>query len=125
MKKIVRLTESDLHRIVKESVKRALNESNESHLLKVLCYELINNSGKLKPKVNVEEVGDIEDEYDVNIEFNGGYISATGFDYGDGFSLESADVSVNGQSFNVDGYTADGKMLSKCVNLIKDGLYDI
>lgn len=35
MKKRVRLTESDLHRIVKESVKRILSESNEGRIEKV------------------------------------------------------------------------------------------
>ena len=32
MKKIIRLTESDLHRIVKESVKRVLREDNSMEL---------------------------------------------------------------------------------------------
>ena len=39
MKRITRLTESDLHRIVKESVKRILSESNEGRIEKVYTGE--------------------------------------------------------------------------------------
>lgn len=59
MKKIVRLTEGDLHRIVKESVGRILNE-----------YEEIYASRKGKPALSrcgVEQDEDDEDEYDDRI----------------------------------------------------------
>ena len=32
-KKLIRLTESDLHRIVKESVKRVINENNSANAI--------------------------------------------------------------------------------------------
>ena len=39
-KKTVRLTESDLHKIVKESVNRVLRENNQSALIKGTIYLL-------------------------------------------------------------------------------------
>lgn len=39
MKKTIRLSESDLHRIIKESVKRTLNESSNPFKYKI--YEII------------------------------------------------------------------------------------
>lgn len=40
MKKIIRLTESDLHRIVKESVKRILKESNEREVFTISAFNI-------------------------------------------------------------------------------------
>ena len=53
-KKLIRLTESDLHRIVKESVKRILRESRESsciHTLEYMC-EHYNDSYRLCVGIN-------------------------------------------------------------------------
>lgn len=39
MKKIIRLTESDLHNIIKESVKKSLNEMNGDGELKSMIFD--------------------------------------------------------------------------------------
>lgn len=41
-KKFIRLTENDLHRIVKESVKRVLKENNTSSELQNIIHQLVN-----------------------------------------------------------------------------------
>jgi len=43
MKKIVRLTESDLHRIVKESAKRVLSEDGMNERNKIMCLSALQN----------------------------------------------------------------------------------
>ena len=50
-KKLVRLTESDLHRIVKESVKRTIRESNEEISINEYFEELL-MACKSQNKVN-------------------------------------------------------------------------
>jgi hypothetical protein len=49
MKKIIRLTESDLHRIVKESVKRILKEDNslELRVAEKILDDIQNNNPEL------------------------------------------------------------------------------
>ncbi len=42
MKKVVRLTESDLHKIVKESVKRVLKESNRNEVFTIAAFDIEN-----------------------------------------------------------------------------------
>ena len=42
-KKLIRLTEGDLHRIVKESVKKVLNEDNMNERYKIMCLGALQN----------------------------------------------------------------------------------
>jgi len=47
MKKLIRLTESDLHRIVKQSVKRIIREENDKNLLvQRVCAKYSTNGGE-------------------------------------------------------------------------------
>ena len=61
-KKLIRLTESDLHRIVKESVKRVLRESNEStpsdiaYGLMVMLGEIHNELMRGGDPVTIDEI---------------------------------------------------------------------
>ena len=59
MKKIIRLTESDLHRIVKESVKRILKEGKTG---------VFNDSGEYIGHENHEDFGGEIDDYDHQFE---------------------------------------------------------
>lgn len=44
-KKIIRLTESDLHKLVKESVKKVIKESQEQDLQIEEIYQILKNAG--------------------------------------------------------------------------------
>jgi hypothetical protein len=57
MKKIVRLTESDLHKIVKESVKRVLRESAKDDEIadSWLWYDTMYHTPELKPNESPDD----------------------------------------------------------------------
>lgn len=73
MKKIIRLTEGDLHRIIKESVKRTLNEGSFSNNYKE-CLRLLE---KAKSAIMIDYTNDAD--YDENDpyydELNKGHMS--------------------------------------------------
>lgn len=62
MKKTIRLTESDLHRVIKESVNRVLNEIGDTrrgqYMLGRLRNRQSNNGGKFFRGINYNDAGD-------------------------------------------------------------------
>lgn len=119
MKKRIRLTESDLHRIVKRSVNKILKEDENSRFLLILFARLIN--GNIRVTNAYVEEGDFEGSLDVEIEFNGGYISASGYGYeenGSDFELASADVSFDGQTLRVEESDPISEQTNRCIQLI-------
>ena len=66
-KKLIRLTESDLHKIVKESVNRMLNESDSSDIQNKLidyCLPMFTKVLKKYPNIEVETDGERIFAYD-------------------------------------------------------------
>ncbi len=53
MKRRIRLTEGDLHRIIKESVKRLIKE--QSNFAQILCYLLQAGAKEIKNRINTED----------------------------------------------------------------------
>ena len=62
MKKIIRLTESDLHNIIKHSVKKILKEEKDKTLILQSIAQKIANGGKISAKFEDNEIElDIDD----------------------------------------------------------------
>lgn len=60
MKKLIRLTESDLHKVIKRSVSRILKESQETDILSQIVQGIM-NMGEIKGDSSYEnEISDIE-----------------------------------------------------------------
>ena len=122
-KNIIRLTESDLHRIVRESVQRILKEDN-NRLIMHICAGLIN--GNIPSKVNMEEAW--EGVFDMIVDMgNYGEISATcEGEMGDSqFHVVSADITWNGDSLEIDENDPECGTLNRCLELLAKGLSDI
>lgn len=94
MKNIVKLSESELHGIIKESVKKVLNESWSSNVLRQLCREhgsiLVNNV----PRGVLTSLQQMSDEEITNayrmVAYNGQTANAVSIPFEDGFVLRLA-----------------------------------
>jgi hypothetical protein len=115
-KNTIKLTESELKKIISESVKNVLKENNDRPLTQ-LCFALIN--GNLKSNIEVYE-GDFEGSIDVTVTFNGGEINASGYGYedGDDFELASATIQWNGGTAYVSEGEPIASKLSKTISLL-------
>lgn len=99
-RKVFRLTESDLHNIIKNTVNRILKEdiNNESTLLKMFLYHIKNNGLKLDINGSDAEfyVDDIPFFIDYKINSNASYESLGG----DGYITPNYNELVNGDNFD-------------------------
>lgn len=73
-KKLIKLTESDLHRIVRKTVKKALREGISQSDPKELAYELMVMLGELQNELNrggePVTLGEIDELYSIASELN-------------------------------------------------------
>ena len=69
MKKIIRLTESDLHNMIKHSVKKILKEENETLFLQSIAQSIVNGE-KIDANLEDNEIEVEVQDYLININFD-------------------------------------------------------
>ena len=69
MKKIIRLTESDLHNIIKYSVKKILREENDTLFLQSIAQSIVNGE-KIDANLEDNEIEVEVQDYLININFD-------------------------------------------------------